>query len=222
MTVVGLDGCASGWIVAVLGADRLVRVDHVPTIGALADLVPDATVAAIDIPMTFPPVGTTRAAELAARARLGARRSSIFLTAPRAVLACDTYAEANALAKATHGAGLSAQAYQLRSKILEVEEWRAATTLPAHEVHPELSFAVLLDHPARHSKKTWAGMVERRDALAAAGLEVDAVSTDAGRAAVDDVLDAVAAAWTAARIARGDAERVPADRAVPDSECIWA
>lgn len=222
MTVLGVDGCASGWIVAVVIDDRLACVEHAATITALADLVPDATVAAIDIPMTFPSAGTPRAAELTARAHLGARRSSIFLTPPRPVLACATYAEANALAKATHGAGLSRQAYNLRAKILEVESWRTDATIAAYEVHPELAFAVLLGRPANHSKKTWAGMVERRDALVAAGLEVGAVSDAAGRAAVDDVLDAVVAAWSAARIARGEAIRYPADPAVPDLECVWA
>ena len=53
--------------------------------------------------MAFPVAGATRAAELAARTRLGTRRSSIFLTPPRAVLECEEFADANALAKATQG-----------------------------------------------------------------------------------------------------------------------
>lgn len=222
MTVAGVDGCATGWVVAVIADDRLVCVEHITTIAELTALAPGLTVAGLDIPMAFPPARTARAAELAARAALGPRRSSVFLTPPRAVLECDSYAEANALAKATHGAGLSKQAYQLRSKILEVGSWRARATIDAREVHPELSFSVLLGHPAVHSKKTWAGMVERRDALTAAGLDVGPVSAAAGRAAVDDVLDAVVAAWSARRVARGDALRFPADRSVPDAECIWA
>ncbi len=222
MTVVGVDGCASGWVVAIVTDDRLDAVEHLATIDGLASLVPDARVAGVDIPMTFPAATTTRAAELAARAHLGARRASVFLTPPRAVLACDSYAEANALARATHGAGLSRQAYHLRAKVLEVEAWRATTAVDAFEVHPELAFAVLLGHPATHSKKSWAGAAERQEALAAAGLAVRAVSAAAGRATVDDVLDAVVAAWSATRIERGEAVRFPADPAVPDAECIWA
>jgi predicted RNase H-like nuclease len=222
MSVVGIDGCASGWVAVEVDGDRLVRVEHLPAITVVTEVFPAAELAGIDIPMTFPAPGSVRLAEVAARHALRGRRSSIFLTPPRTVLACDEYAAANELARATHGAGISRQAYGLRTKILEVEAWRAARAVPAFEVHPELSFSVLLGAPATHSKKSWGGMVERRDALAARGLTVPDVPDAVGRAAVDDVLDAVVAAWTAERIRRGDALRFPADGVVPDAECIWA
>lgn len=69
-----------------------------------------------------------------------------------------------------------------------------------------MSFAVLLRAPARASKKTWAGMVERRNALQAAGIHLDRISVDsiaATRASVDDMLDAAVAAWSAARLLVG-------------------
>ncbi len=66
--------------------------------------------------------------------------------------------------------GISQQAYALGPKILEVERWLPSSPCPVYEVHPEVSFAVLLGEPARASKKTWAGMVERRRALEAAGI----------------------------------------------------
>jgi predicted RNase H-like nuclease len=222
MAVVGVDGSATGWIAAEVEGDRLLRVEHLPTITDLTEVFPAVQLAGIDIPMTFPEPGGIRSAELAARDALGARRSSIFVTPPRPVLACADYPTANELARATHGGGVSRQAYGLRQKILEVETWRATTPVPAFEVHPELSFAVLLGRPAVHSKKTWGGMVERRDALAAAGLVVPEVPAAVGRAAVDDVLDAVVAAWTGERIRRGDARRFPLDGTVRDRECIWA
>ena len=73
-----------------------------------------------------------------------------------------------------------------------------------------MSFAVLLGSPARASKKTWAGMVERRRALETAGISLDRVDDAAAvRALVDNMLDAGVAAWSAARIARGAARSFP-------------
>ena len=67
-----------------------------------------------------------------------------------------------------------------------------------YEVHPEISFAVLLGAPASAPKKSWAGMCERREALESAGLTLDHTHGDAVLLApVDDMLDAAVAAWSA-------------------------
>ncbi len=101
-----------------------------------------------------------------------------------------------------------------------------AATSPVFEVHPEVSFAVLLGQPAVASKKTWAGMIERLVALKAAGIDLDGVDAAAGSAAaVDDMLDAAVAACTARRLADGVARAFPQD---PQPEAsgrvvaIWA
>ncbi|HWC10095.1 MAG TPA: DUF429 domain-containing protein, partial [Acidimicrobiales bacterium] len=124
------------------------------------------------------------------------------------------------------GTGISQQAYALRRKILEVERWLPSSPCPVYEVHPEVSFAVLLGAPARASKKTWAGMSERRHALEAAGISLDGIdSVAAVRASVDDMLDAAVAAWSAARIARGAARSFPDPPALDASGrqvAIWA
>lgn len=168
--------------------------------------MPDAEVIGIDMPIGFSTTGP-RASEVAARTFLAARRSSVFLTPQRDVLEATPYAAATALAVQLTGRGISRQSYGLAAKIFEVEGWlREARCRRVVEVHPEVSFATMLGRPARHSKKTWAGMVERRDALAAAGILLDGPLGAAGaRAAVDDVLDAAAAAWTARRFAAGAA-----------------
>ena len=51
--------------------------------------------------------------------------------------------------------------------------------IPVYEVHPEISFAVLLGAPASAPKKSWAGMCERRRALEGAGLTLDHIHGDA-------------------------------------------
>ena len=93
------------------------------------------------------------------------------------------------------GKGMSRQSYALRNKIFEVDQWLLSARLEAREVHPEVSFAMLMGAPASASKKRWAGVVERRAALERVGFEVRNISADAARlAAVDDVLDALVAA----------------------------
>jgi predicted RNase H-like nuclease len=75
--------------------------------------------------------------------------------------------------------------YGLRVKILEVDGWVRHAGRRVVEVHPEVSFADAGVHLA--------------DELGQAGRH----------AAVDDVLDAGAAAWTAARVATGAATPLP-------------
>ena len=125
------------------------------------------------------------------------------------------------------GRGISRQAYALAAKVFEVEQWLTMTSgRTVVEVHPELTFATMLGAPATHAKKTWAGMIERRDALAREGIRLDGDLGVAGAlAAVDDVLDAAAVAWTARRVRDGVAVCHP-DPAVPGEDgravAIWS
>ena len=73
------------------------------------------------------------------------------------------------------------------------------------EVHPEVSFRELAHRPL-HSKHRLEGLVERRRLLEEAGLDVPA---SAPRIAEPDLLDAVVAAWSARRYARGEALPLP-------------
>ena len=108
------------------------------------------------------------------------------------MLAAPDHATATTLSVELTGSGVSQQSFALRKKIFEVEAWLPEASCPVFEVHPEVSFAVLIGTPASASKKSWQGMVERRAALEAAGIRLGEVPDDVGqRAAVDDVLDAV-------------------------------
>jgi predicted RNase H-like nuclease len=216
VVAVGVDGCPKGWVAAALHDDRIVAVEHLPTIAAVLEVFPDATVVGIDIPIGLPDPGP-READVEAKTVLVHLASSVFLTPPRAVVEAPTHAEATKLAVELTGKGVSQQAYALRWKILEVDHWiRTGPGCDVREVHPEVSFASLIGDPAVLSKKRWGGMAERHKALWDAGLEPESVSELAGRlAAPDDVLDAIVAAWSAERYRTGEA------RSVPDRGANW-
>ncbi len=166
-------------------------------------------VVAIDIPIGLPTTGP-RTADVLARRLVGRRASSVFSTPIRAALEAATHREATALSVAATGKGISQQAYALRTKILQVDRWLPSARAAVLEVHPEVSFATLAGHPLSHAKSTWAGVAERRALLAAVGFDLPSDLGPAGAmAAVDDVLDAAAAAWTASRYAAGSAVAHP-------------
>ena len=62
------------------------------------------------------------------------------------------------------------------------------SSVPTWEVHPEVSFALMLGRPARSAKTTWAGMKERVAALEREGLRLGSPGDAGDRAGVDDVL----------------------------------
>lgn len=225
MFVVGVDGCRTGWVAVALRDGAPPAAHYLPAIDDLGPLAAGAEAVGIDIPIGLPSAGP-READLLARQLLGARRHSVFLTPVRKAIEARTHALATQAAVLLTGAGISQQSYALRTKILQVERWIPSAPCPVYEVHPEVSFAVLLGRPARASKKTWAGMVERRQGLLAEGIVLDGLDGPATvRAAVDDMPDAAVAAWTARRIARGAARSFPHPPALDDAGrkvAIWA
>lgn len=170
----------------------------------------EAAIVAVDMPIGLPSaIGWPRAADGAARAFVGRMPTSVFVVPPINVLQAPTHSEAVRQCRDAGIPGVSQQAYALRHKILEVAPY--ASDLRVREVHPEVSFAAMRDSHLRYGKRTWNGYHERRRILAEAGIEVPADFGDLGRASVDDVLDATAAAWTAARISAGIGKYLPAD-----------
>jgi predicted RNase H-like nuclease len=186
-----------------------VTVRFGPCLGAL--LAPDldpagTTIVGIDMPLGLLETGW-READRAARGLLGPRRSSVFAIPPRAVWAETSYPAANQRCRELTGQGFSVQAWGLRAKLLEANQYRRTCGHPLYEVHPELAFGAMAGAPLAASKHTAPGRDERRRLLAQAGLEIPP-----GTAAtlIGDVLDAVAVAWSARRIAAGQAVTVPA------------
>jgi len=216
--VIGADVWKGRWVGAGLDADGIRWIRSFDTFAALLREDRDnSTVIGVDIPIGLPENGR-RECDLEGRQRLGRRRATLFLTPPRPVLTAATYAEARRTAVALTGHSVSAQSFALRSKILEVEPFAAADAR-IHEVHPELAFASMSGAPLASAKTTWTGQMERRRLLAAEGLRIADDVGAAGAAAPDDIIDAVAVAWTARRIAAGIAERIPPSGSGP---AIWS
>lgn len=206
--VLGVDAYKRGWV-GVVWDGRSLDVAVAPTIADLVASVGVVETVAIDIPIGLPVEGR-RAAEALARQRIGTLWSSVFVTPIRDAIALATYDEANALLRARGLGGLSRQAYGLRAKLLDVDEWIRSCRYDVREVHPEVSFAEMAGRPLTTRKLSWNGVQERRALLRAQGVDLPDSLRVAGAAAnIDDVLDAAAAAWTARRIARGEAHSLP-------------
>lgn len=224
--IAGVDGCRDGWVVV-----RKRPTDgalHVEIVHDLCNVFADPSLAviAVDVPIGLPDAAAPggRSCDAAARRMLGPKRKSSVFSAPvRAVLAARDYPEAAAASRASsaHGLALSRQAFAIVPKIAAVD----ALMTPAAqrrivEVHPECCFAAMNGGTAvALSKKRAAGRAVRLALLLrhwAPGVDLAGL-VEANRApgvARDDIVDAMAACWSAERVLRGDATRLPVEPAV--------
>jgi predicted RNase H-like nuclease len=211
--VLGVDASPTGWVGVLLAPGARPAALSSRSMAALVELARETAplaVVAIDIPIGLPDTGG-RQADVLARQALPGKGSSVFATLTRSAYLAESYAEGRAenLAATDGLRSASAQAYALRAKILEVDAWvRSRPGVDVIEVHPELSFARMAGGPVLASKKKPEGVDARRAVLAGAGL-VPPAWFRGSEFGEDDLLDACAAAWSAVRRARGDAESLP-------------
>lgn len=199
--VAGVDGVPGGWVVARVGAGGVDWSVCADAAAVLADTVGCAAVG-VDIPLGLSAGPAPRACDVETARALGRARSSVFPAPPRAVLQAPDHAEACVVARELTGRGISLQSFHIGPKILD---WDALPTRPAHvvEVHPELALRRLAPDLVFASKKTARGSGQRIAALNR-WLDVPAALADLPAGArLDDVLDALAAAWSARRFADG-------------------
>jgi predicted RNase H-like nuclease len=210
MRVLGLDACRKGWVGVALDGGRFDVVRFSPAAEPLLD---GFEVVGVDIPIGTVASGL-RACDADARAFVGVRRNSVFPALPASALHAASYADAAVACRASTGKGLTQQSWRLAPKTREIAA--LCHRFPLYEVHPEVSFRALHGEPLPWAKTTWNGLALRRRLLADAGVMIpDLVGAAGGLAGPDDVLDAAVAAWSAARIAAGDAESLPA---VPEQD----
>jgi predicted RNase H-like nuclease len=233
MRVTGVDACKHGWVAVTLEDPGPVVASvrmHASLAGTLDDAPSaqdpaPARIVGIDMPLGLLNSGW-RDADRLARGLLGPRRSSVFAIPPQPVWNEESYQAANQRCRELTGQGFSIQAWGLRSKLLEANEYVRSCGHPMYEVHPELAFGAIAGAPLPHSKHTAPGRGLRRELLAAAGIILPVTSSRAVSSAavsasappltpqarklpVTDMLDAAAVAWSAWRIATGEAVVIP-------------
>jgi predicted RNase H-like nuclease len=209
--VLGVDACRRGWIAVAVedGVTGAYFAGDIQALVALAEADGPLAVVAVDMPIGLPDRGH-RQADLLARATIGALWPSVFMTPVRDALLAADHAAASAINRELTGQGISIQAFGLKPKLLQVEHWVRQTRVRVVEIHPEVCFARLAGAPLTARKASWAGAECRRALLADAGIILTADLGGAGAyAAVDDVLDAGAAAWAARQVVLGQARPIP-------------
>lgn len=214
----GIDGCPAGWLAVAQDGSGSWTFRLVEHFEALLEAAPDVCV--VDMPIGLVDAGH-RSCDQAARRYLGfPRRASVFTPPIRPALAARSWEHACRIRERIEGRRLARQAYQIAPRIRELDgplRTRPRLQLTVFEGHPEVSFAAMNDgramgHPKRHraGRKERLRLIGRRlgdEGVALYQRTRDAYArSDVGR---DDILDAIALAWTAGRIATGDAGRLP-------------
>jgi predicted RNase H-like nuclease len=225
-TLAGVDGCPGGWI-AVIAEGRLkVRGALFRTFGELLEALPSSALVAVDIPIGLSETGP-RACDMEARRLLGRPRgSSVFPAPSRAWLNARSYEDACRLRTISEGKKVSRQAFGILRKVREVDELlRASPALRRRviEVHPELSFSQWKGGPLRHNKKQPLGRIEREKLIDRnwPGARARLWQTlDRSLFARDDLNDAFATLWTAARFRTQGAIALPQDAHQTDRHAI--
>jgi predicted RNase H-like nuclease len=209
--VAGVDACKRGWVAITL-EDFITGIyfaKDIETLTALMQADGPVAVIAIDMPIGLPDRGDRKADSLA-RAVIGPLRPAVFMTPVRQALQAPDHAAASAINRKLTGHGISRQAFGLKTKLFEVEEWARHTPVRVVETHPEVCFARLAGSPLTLRKSSWAGVECRRTLLSSVGISLAADLGNAGeQAGVDDVLDAAGAAWAARQVLRGYAHPIP-------------
>lgn len=210
----GIDAAGRhGWVGVVVDDDGVVGAHlHLSLAEVIAQADADARSAGaqvgavgVDIPIGLVDA-PRRTADVAARAFVGPRRSSVFPGPPRSAIGLATQAEVNAHLAARGMPLLSAQAVALMGRIREAAAVAAADAR-LREVFPEASFRQLAGSGLEHPKRAAAGALARIRLLEGADppIVLPVELGPAGAVPLDDLLDAAAAAWSARRCALGSA-----------------
>jgi predicted RNase H-like nuclease len=181
---------------------------------AVLNLSEKPAIIAVDLPIGLPEVTRPggRTCDRLARHLLGPRRSSVFSPLGRSFLQMEDRKEASQASIHRGGIGIGVQAWGLRKKLLEIDTLMTPERQRVvHEVHPEVSFCEMNGgQPLTRSKKSPDAEHQRIKALRGNGFpESFLAALETLRSGRDDFLDACAALWTAQRIYRSVAKRIP-------------
>lgn len=225
MLVAGVDGCRSGWLVALRETEDPDAPPRVQVAEHFADVLalPVERIV-IDIPIGLPETVTPggRACDREARRLLGATRgSSVFSAPPRRALALPSFDDPERPAS-----GLTRQVWAILPKIRDVD----AVLDPGQqdpetggrplvlESHPEVIFADLNGgHPVSSAKRAAGGGAARLALLRGAFGAAFAAPRAPRGARAADVLDACACLWVASAPQLDELVALPAEPAPRDA-----
>jgi len=229
----GIDGCKAGWFVAVVSAMEVGTGASTTCVYALQEfwvahtfneILPKITqfeLICVDIPIGLSDGPYERACDLAARKLLGQPRGSSVFPAPlRPALRANDRETASRItlectkARRDGPVGINKQTFSLLRGVKDVDDQIEPFKQDRiREVHPEISF-LALNHgqPMRYKKTRLIGRNERMKLLAPIFSELERIVAEARKpkeVAPDDILDALAAAWTAGQTVIGKAGTLP-------------
>lgn len=202
----GIDGCSGGWFGIEITEDgHPWRLGLFPDIAAVEAVWGNSDSIWIDIPIGLRDEGPERNCDLGARRLLGIRRSSVFPVPCRPAVYTPNYEAACDINEQHTGRRLSKQTWAIVPRIRELDDYllnNESMRRKIREIHPELCFWGLAGgHPMNHNKKTPEGILERRQVLTEVFPYTEQVIAEARanpafrrRVAMDDILDALAAA----------------------------
>lgn len=196
----GVDGAKGAWVVALFDGATLTW-NACSSVAEVVDRTRDCVRVGVDMPLSLP-VSGYRISELEAKKFLGPARSSIFHTPVVDVLDAKTYEQACAISRGITGKAISKQTWHI---LPAVRAWQDVDfdSDTYVEVHPECSFRAMSPTTVYASKKTGRGVGQRLAALELWTDGPDLADLPTGPA-IDDVLDAAAAAWSARRFHIGE------------------
>lgn len=225
--VAGVDGCKGGWFVVIVSgmkensradAPWFLKLKKSLVARDFVDVLSETTnceLVCVDIPIGLSDGNGPRECDVAARKLLHRPRASSIFPAPiRPCLSAKDYETACRISSEHSGKKLTKQGFALLKKICQVDELMTPVLQNrVREIHPEISFRALNNkRPMRHNKKRFVGRKERMELLSAIFENVERIISEArkaGKAAPDDILDALVAAWTAGRAVSGKTKTLP-------------
>lgn len=218
--VLGVDARRpEAWITVRLEDGSLAAISRYDTLDELLEAASDVAAIAVDVPIGHDDRegenGGRRAADEAAREALGEAAERVFWTPPLQVFEHDDHEAARRQAEAEGWPVPEKPMFAGRERLLAVNE-AAGEDERIVEAHPAISYLALneqvgeggpLETYGRGPRATY----ERLQLLAEVGLRPARSLGGVGRMSPRDVLAASACAWTAHRVATGEAGQLPED-----------
>ena len=217
-SVIGIDGCKAGWIIAKTLENESISFQIIKNLNDVYLEGINVSHIGIDIPLQLSHTGK-RFAEIEARSLLKNRACTIFTPPTLNALRAKNYMDACEVNFNECGKRISKQSWNLFPKIKEAQEFlenKSINKLRVFEVHPELSFMAMNDMIlVQASKKTDIGREIRIKLIQKffPKFSFESVRNEykKNQALDDDILDSVSVLWSTQRIVDNIANFVPKD-----------